>query len=302
MGGAGGGLIAAGAEWTWRTSGFSGPRSLTPRRMYQHACGNKLFVAWARHDRMLDTEWTAQNGLMREKTIGRIATFQTSADGTLTQISDVELAECNDMGAIVTTNDCSTVAALCKTDLTVTPASVPGAADFIAGTYCQQYPDLAACHAAGVITGFHGDDTLYVPSDGQTQAEYQQTRGVNRMWLYEWSNGVVSTTPDSKTHINAAIGGTNYGHWELSLNNDDTVYMFDLKTSNGGHEGAINDALWRGNKSKVLGIGGKSTVASETVVSERTGLTCTICITSDLLLKSTSSLFFSKSTLLLSPI
>ena len=156
------------------------------------------------------------------------------ASGTLTQVSDREFAECNDMGAITSSNDCSVVAALCRTDRSVTPSSVPGARDFVA----EHGP------------GFGWDDTSFGDED------YQTGRQINRMWLYEWNDGVVSTTPDNKTHINSAIGGWNYGHWELSLNNDDTVYMFDLKVSNGGHEGSTNNAIWRTNKSWVPQLSG----------------------------------------------
>ena len=165
MSGTGGGLIASGRKWTYRISGLSGPRSLTPRRMYQHACGNKLWVAWARHERMHATASTEQNGLMRESAIGRITTFQTAANGTLFQVSDREFAECNDMGAITSSKDCSMVAALCRADLTVTPASVPGSRDFV----------------ENATTGFEGDDNL---PPGQS-ASYLEERQINRMWLCE---------------------------------------------------------------------------------------------------------------------
>jgi hypothetical protein len=42
----------------------------------------------------------------------------------------------------------------------------------------------------------------------------------DNMWLYEWTDGVVTPTPSSRTFINAAIGGWQYGDWQLSLNKE----------------------------------------------------------------------------------
>ena len=72
MGGPGGGLFAS-AQTPWRTSGYSqGYSSYTNRRMYQAACGSKVFVTWTRHDSRTatTTEWG----------IGRLATFTSVRD------------------------------------------------------------------------------------------------------------------------------------------------------------------------------------------------------------------------------
>ena len=76
MGGPGGGLFAA-AQTPWRVSGYSQGYSRTNRRMYQAACGSKVFVAWTRHDSMAETQYTASQGIYREWAIGRLATFTT---------------------------------------------------------------------------------------------------------------------------------------------------------------------------------------------------------------------------------
>ena len=125
------------------------------------------------------------------------------------------------MGAVTTSADCSLVAVLCRTNFTHNAASVPGSTDFV--------------HTApGPQFGWE---------DGG-DAAYMTERQISNMWLYEWTDGVVTTTPSSYTMINAAIGGWNYGHWELSLNANASVYMFELKTSLGGHEGSTNSAMY----------------------------------------------------------
>ena len=62
------------------------------------------------------------------------------------------------------------------------------------------------------------------------------------------------------------------GHWELSLNDDETVYMFDLKVSNGGHEGSTNQAMWRSSKTVVPHLSGEWACGAGHVLVNR--ITC----------------------------
>ena len=122
------------------------------------------------------------------------------------------------MGAVTASADCSLVAVLCRTNMTHNAASVNGATVL--------------------------DPLLRDRGD----AEYMSHRGISNMWIYEWNDGVVSnrwpSPSSSRTLVNSAIGGWNMGHWELSLNADASVYMFELKVSQGGHEGSTNVAMY----------------------------------------------------------
>ena len=125
------------------------------------------------------------------------------------------------MGMVAASADCSLVAVLCRTNFTHDAASVPGSTDFV---------------------HIHGGRSRGWVDDGD--AEYIAHRQISNMWLYEWIDGVVTSTPSSRTMVNSAIGGWQFGHWELSLNADASVYMFDLKTSLGGHETSTNSAMY----------------------------------------------------------
>eukprot|EP00036_Acanthoecidae_sp_10tr_P020616 CAMPEP_0206300052 /NCGR_PEP_ID=MMETSP0106_2-20121207/7503_1 /ASSEMBLY_ACC=CAM_ASM_000206 /TAXON_ID=81532 /ORGANISM="Acanthoeca-like sp., Strain 10tr" /LENGTH=1043 /DNA_ID=CAMNT_0053730765 /DNA_START=38 /DNA_END=3170 /DNA_ORIENTATION=- len=232
MGGAGGGLFASAAAWTLRPSGQGGTHNLTPRRVYHAACGDKVFVAWARHDAMAPTQWP---NVMKEWSVGRLSTFRMDPDGSLTSVSDVELPECTDMGAIATSADCRLVSALCRTNLSHSASAVPGATDF-------------------VDANRNADGSAQFGWEDSGDADYMSSRQISHMWLYEWTDGVVSPRPTTRTLINSAIGGWNFGHWELGLNADASVYSFDLKVSLGGHEGSTNAAMHRRTKTWVRGL------------------------------------------------
>lgn len=61
----------------------------------------------------------------------------------------------------------------------------------------------------------------------------------NNVILYEWTGGQITQIPDVREVVNTAAGGWNYGHWDLSLNNDLTHYYVTAKTvtNDGAHEG-----------------------------------------------------------------
>lgn len=80
----------------------------------------------------------------------------------------------------------------------------------------------------------------------------------NNVILYEWTGGEITQTPDSKSVVSSSAGGWNYGHWDLSLDNDLSHYYVTAKTvtDNGGHEGMTRFAWNRETRSKEPNPGG----------------------------------------------
>lgn len=56
------------------------------------------------------------------------------------------------------------------------------------------------------------------------------------MYLIEWAEGSEAQTtrpPSAIVHVNHAIGGWKYGHWEAVLDKSLSHYMIQLKTTLG---------------------------------------------------------------------
>lgn len=63
-----------------------------------------------------------------------------------------------------------------------------------------------------------------------------------KMYLFEWTGGQVTQTPDYIQLLQTNVGGANYGHWALSLSSDASQYFLKLKVSthHGNHESAVS--------------------------------------------------------------
>eukprot|EP00808_Paulinella_micropora_P027304 g3957.t1 len=75
-----------------------------------------------------------------------------------------------------------------------------------------------------------------------------------KMFLYEWTSGAVTQTPNKVVFINGATGGWNYGHWEISLNKDNSLYYVDLKVTANSHEGETHFGIKRADYTYVGGM------------------------------------------------
>jgi hypothetical protein len=62
---------------------------------------------------------------------------------------------------------------------------------------------------------------------------------LKNMYLFEWTNGKITSEPERAVLLSDRGGGWNFGHLSLKLNNDATRYDFNLKSSIFG-----NDSVW----------------------------------------------------------
>ena len=221
--------------------------------MNTHTCGDKVYIAW---ERLLSRPPRSWNNIHRTDSVsaGRVSTFRSSADGTLTLESDRDFPECSRMGAITTTADCGAVAVLCGADKNWTIANMPGT--FKKDWVEELCTPLFAVH--GHCGGLHDYYAGELKPDGTPYCTDHCGVSNKNMWLYEWADGVVTTEPSSAIIISKSIGGANYGHWELAMTNDDTIYNFQLKSTWGGHELSMGDAIYRANwtwaRDRILGM------------------------------------------------
>jgi len=240
--------FAKARPWTMMPgSGFAGgAQTFIPRRMFTTGCGgNHLIVAWTAH-----ISWQANpeygpggkkkdQGLWEEITIGHVSEFSIDDAGRTTLLSDQELVFCNEVGNVAASATCDVVAMLCRSSQS--PAEL-GAYDFQAETESRY----------GKQFGW------YVPS--RPNASSEKYRIVDHMHLLEWTSGQAGQTgqtPQTIVHLGKHAGGWNYGHWDISLNHNSSMYAVSLKTTIGPpregepdfnwgwHEGSMNYAINR---------------------------------------------------------
>lgn len=249
--------MAQAMPWTLMPgSGLCGATCRVPRRISTISCGNRLVVAWTAHVAWEPNPEYGPNGtrgnqgLWQEVTVGHVSEFQVDAGGATSFLSDHELHDCNDVGNVAASPTCDVVAVLCRS---AKPPADMGARDFQAEAE-QQY---------GKQFGW------YVPS--QPDPSKDNYRIVDHMYLLEWASGEKGQTaqaPHAIVHLGKNIGGWNYGHWDISLNRENTVYAIALKTTIGPpradeeefdwgwHEGSVNYAINRNDWSWNRAMGG----------------------------------------------
>ena len=192
--------------------------------------GGKLIVAWTGDTGMTpNTEFPDAN-LHDETTRGHVSTFTVGSDFKFRLESDVVLDYCVQMGGITASQDGKSIGILCHSEL------APG--------------DLPAKPGTTVVDVVATNPTGF----GWTNTEKGRT---DKMYLLEWTAGMVTDTPQAAVCLNKAIGGWYIGHYEATLSNDATQYWIDLKATAGGHEGETRWLLQRaGHKYDAAFAGG----------------------------------------------
>lgn len=212
--------IAPTLRWTKRINGLCGQKCRNgPRQMYTASFEDTLLMSWMAVD---DADpW---------KQFGNVATFQVSATGEFTKMGDVSFAEkCKAIYGMTTNGDGSIIAVLCEGY--AEDGLLPGAVDLLETV---RTPDCkedweGRCYPIGHYSEI--DSPLY---------------------LFEYTAGRVTDTPDKILRINHAIGGWRYGHHELLLNAEEDTYFVHLKVTAGPsetnrHEGLTHFAVKRGS-------------------------------------------------------
>jgi hypothetical protein len=136
-----------------------------------------------------------------------IVSTMDDASGTLTPTVKQHFPECESMHGIAVSDDCQTIGALCR---------IP--------TGTQGFDkDVLATHP--------GADWMTNPYTCGNSEKMN-----DEMWLYEWTNGDVTSTP-RKYIVHKSIGSWEYGNDYLRLGNDGTTWGIALKTTVGGENG-----------------------------------------------------------------
>ena len=172
-------------EWTIRALHYH-PGATTPRRMYFSACdtAGATPTMWV----SLAVGVNAQHPEEDPSSGALIETRLDSGTGTLVPTGVARrFPECVWMEGVATSDDCSTIGVLCRRKY--------GDADF-------DFDSLAT----------HAD------KDWMTQPDCAD----QEMWLYEWTNGDITTEP-GKYVVHRAVGtGWEYGNNTLHLGDDNT--------------------------------------------------------------------------------
>jgi len=212
--------IAPTKRWTQRISGLCGQTCRNgPRHMYSASFQDTFLLSWMSVDASVPEE---QTGWVQ---YGNVSTFSVSETGEFTQEAQVDYQDrCEAVYGLTTNDDGSVIAVLCKGY----PESelLPGAVDLLETVRSEDCDpgDIASCYPIG----------HYCPTGSP-------------LYIFEYTGGQVTSTPDRIIHVNHAVGGWNYGHHELSLNQDGDTYFLALKVTNNGcdHEGLKHFAVRR---------------------------------------------------------
>jgi len=210
--------IAPTLRWTQRINGLCGQTCRNgPRHMYSAAFGDTLLVSWMAADES-DT-W---------RHYGNVSTFKVSESGEFTHAGDVSFdGKCAAIYGMTTNADGSVIAILCEgiKDAPLLAGAV-NLLDSVREADCSKDWE-GACYPIGHYSAL--DSPLY---------------------LFEYRQGTVTSTPDKIVKINHAVGGWRYGHHELSLNAAEDTYFVSLKVTAGPsadnrHEGLTHFGLRR---------------------------------------------------------
>lgn len=137
---------------------------------------------------------------------GHLSTFDFTEENGFQQVNDFYYEGCNfDMGSVAVSPDGSVMGALC----------------------------LARDDT-------HMGDYLNKRDPDPTLADNQQD-----MYLFEWTGGEITQEPETIVRLSQRAGGWNYGHWDLSLSNDEAHYFVEQKATGGGHETELHYAIDR---------------------------------------------------------
>jgi MYXO-CTERM domain-containing protein len=148
---------------------------------------------------------------------GNVSTFQVSETGVFSPVDHVDFDDrCEAVYGMTTNSDGSIIAVLCKgypeAEL------LPGAIDLlntVRSADCDP-ENIRDCYPIG----------HYCPTGSS-------------LYIFEYTGGQVTRTPDRIIHVNHAVGGWNYGHHEIALNEAEDTYFLAVKVTNNrcDHEG-----------------------------------------------------------------
>ena len=176
-----------------------------PSRISTAAFQDTLLVAW------VGSAWYPSHvDRSRQYRYGHLSTFRFREDSNgFSKIGDVMLDGCRvDMGSVAVSPDGSVIGALCVT-----------------------YHDVPVRGNVTIL----GDTSLH-STEGDNN---NQNKPRLFVYLLEWTGGTITQTPQTVVLVTKAAGGWNYGHWDLSLSNDASVYFMELKlTTLGWHHEA----------------------------------------------------------------
>ncbi|MEM9776112.1 MAG: hypothetical protein AAF902_16155, partial [Chloroflexota bacterium] len=149
-----------------------------------------------------------------------VETTLNSLTNQLEVVRQREFPECEEMIGVQASDSCGVVAALCRTN--------DGRSDFD--------KDIVATH----------------PNPNNWLQDVEEGR--DEMWLYEWTNGDIQSTP-SKYIVHKGIGGWEYGQFSLVYGENDNTYGVALKSTRNGHEADSFTVIDRDTYSIVSGRG-----------------------------------------------
>jgi hypothetical protein len=229
-------------RFTVRTNGMCGQTCYNgPSRWYSTAFQDTLLVSWTRADP--NNTWAKR---------GVISTYGFSPSTGFKVVSHVKLDLCDvDMGAITTNADGSIIGALCVSSNTT---EWSGAIDLV-----ETRRDPNCNFSTSYINTCYPIGWRNDPRNGAGR-DYQ-------IYLLEWTGGKVTSTPNTVVKINRSAGGWNYGHWEISLSNNASLYFVDMKVTANIHEGEVHFGIsrskgytWVGGMTDGWACGGGHTV------------------------------------------
>jgi hypothetical protein len=214
------GHIAPTKRWTQRTNGLCGNTCKNgPRHMYSAAFNDTLLVSWMAVDEA--DPW---------KQYGNVATFKVDNSGKFTFVKNVSFkGMCEATYGISTNHDGSVIAVLCRGE-TGSTTILPGAINLL-GTR----RNASSCNGSW-------EGTCY-PIGNYSSND-------SALYVLEYTGGQVTEKPNSTVYVNHAVGGWNYGHHELMLNEAEDTYFVHLKVTAGPsatnrHEGLTHFGLRR---------------------------------------------------------
>lgn len=210
--------IAPTQRWTQRINGLCGQKCRNgPRHMYSTAFGDRLLVSWM-----------AVNEQDPWLQYGNVATFRVDEQGTFTLLSNVSFeGRCEATYGISANADGSIIAVLCRG--AVGAPLLPNAQDLL---------------------DTRREDNCTEDWQGRCYPIGNYSELDSPLYIFEYSAGEVTATPERMVLVNHAVGGWRYGHHELMLNEAQDTYFVHLKVTAGPsadnrHEGLTHFAIRR---------------------------------------------------------
>lgn len=233
--------VAPFVAYTAKLSGFR--VQAQPFRMSTAVCKKNVYVGW-----------TAVVGWQGAKPVteGRLTTLTESTPGAIDHLGTKKLSWCTEAGGLAVSMDCGVLGMLCRSKQS--PGTRGATHDPLSAAYTKYSKPL----------GMYND--LPERNDHMYLAEYAPMHGLKQL---------------NMVHVNAAIGGWEYGHWEVSMSKDTLQYFIGLKVTAGHHEGETSFALsrdtWKLVEAPRWGCGPGHIMANRVTYNAELGLWAEFC-------------------------